>query len=272
MTVDILQPKRARTRRKKPTAEELTIGERDSNIFDCPACARPLSVGSTRCPGCGTRLVAGVQAKRAVAFMAIGLVAGLMIGGGVMAGVAAVDRASTASAAAAAAAAAPAVRPSAAPAASALPTAAPIANPAIPVAALSALRQTALLHQRIVTDADHLATALAASKPTSVDIAKALRALSSDALFGARIAPTVGSGWTDAASVSSQMVDFYAAVTASAKEGLSVSLQATDAYVDAGHEMLKVVGGLTDVDAASRDLAASAGVELPAVLPVTPAP
>ena len=137
---------------------------------------------------------------------------------------------------------------------------------------MSALRQSALLHQRIVTDADHLADALAVSKPTSVDIAKALRALSSDALFGARIAPTVGAGWTDAAGVSGQLVDFYAAVTASAKEGLAVSLQATDAYVDAGREMLTVVGGLTDLDAASRELAATAGVELPAVaLPLTPA-
>jgi len=269
MTIDILQPKPARARRrKKPTPEDLAIGERDSNIFDCPACARPLSVGSSRCPGCGTRLIAGVQAKRAVAFMSVGLVAGLMIGGGVMAGVAALDRATTASAATV-----PAAVPSAAPAASAaIPTAAPVANTGVPVAALSALRQTALLHQRIVTDTDHLAAALAAPKPISVDIAKALRALSSDALFGARIAPTVGAGWTDAAGVSGQLVDFYAAVTASAKEGLSVSLQATDAYIDAGHEMLTVVGGLKDIDAASRDLAATAGADLPAVaLPVTPA-
>ncbi|MFL5680350.1 MAG: hypothetical protein ACJ77B_07095, partial [Chloroflexota bacterium] len=47
------------TRRAKPrppvVPEPLVIGEPDKNIFNCPVCARPLTVGAARCPGCRTR-------------------------------------------------------------------------------------------------------------------------------------------------------------------------------------------------------------------------
>jgi hypothetical protein len=274
MTIEALQPKSGRTRgRRKAGEPALVIGERDTNIFDCPACARPLAVGSSRCPGCGTRLIVGVQAKRAVGFMAIGLVVGALIGGGVMAGVSALDRASAAAAAAVVPVEVPGVLPSAAPAApSVIPSLAPIANPAIPATALSALRQTAVLHQRIVVDADRLAAALAVSKPSSVEIARALRALSSDASFGARLTPSVAA-WGAASTVSTDLAEFYASISASAKEGLASSIQNTDAYVKAARGMLSVVAGLGEVDAASRRLALTADLDLPPVtVPEAPAP
>ena len=124
----------------------------------------------------------------------------------------------------------------------------------MPPAALAALHQSAVLNQRIATDADRLAEALSASAPSSYDIARVLRALSNDALFGARIVPDVAR-WGDAADVSTQLDTFYAAITATAKDGLAVSLQSTTSYVQAGRAMAKVLDELGAVDASSRDLA-----------------
>ncbi|HYH91935.1 MAG TPA: hypothetical protein VD763_02160 [Candidatus Saccharimonadales bacterium] len=272
MTIDALRQKSGRTRgRRKAEEPALVIGERDTNIFDCPACARPLAVGSSRCPGCGARLIVGVQAGRAMGFMAIGLVAGALIGGGVMAGVSALDRAQAA--VATVPVEVPIVRPSAAPAVpSAMPSIAPIVDPAVPASALSALRQSAILHQRIVVEADRLAAALAVEEPSSVEIAKALRALSSDATFGSRLAPGVAA-WGAASAVSTDLADFYAAIAATAKEGLSVSIQSTDSYIDAGQQMITVIAGLGEVDAASRRLAMTVDLDLPPVLrSAAPAP
>ena len=60
----------------------LAIGETDANVFNCPVCARPLSEGTSRCPGCGVRLIMGVQLRRAAAILALGVVLGVLIGGG----------------------------------------------------------------------------------------------------------------------------------------------------------------------------------------------
>ena len=73
MTLEALSHKTGRRRKQDDASGALPIGEIDSNIFNCPACARPLGVGTSRCPGCATRLVAGVQAGRAIAFVAVGL-------------------------------------------------------------------------------------------------------------------------------------------------------------------------------------------------------
>ena len=52
--------------KRSQEAEPLAVGEVDSGVFNCPACARPLAHGATFCPGCGTRLIAGVRAKLAL--------------------------------------------------------------------------------------------------------------------------------------------------------------------------------------------------------------
>jgi hypothetical protein len=267
MTVDIAQPKpRPRRTKRAAEVESLAIGEHDANIFDCPRCDRPLAAGTSRCPGCRLLLIARVPLGRALGFVAAGVLAGTLIGGLVGGGVVLATRPAVAAPSAAPIAGASAAPVTGAGASSiplpsaALPPGAPLAAPA----AVAALRQTAVLHQRIVTDAERLAAALAMSKPSSVDLARALRALSADAAFGARLAPEVAR-WDDAMAVSGQLDAFYAGITDAAKDGLAASLQNTTAYVSAGKAMLKAVDTLAPLDAASRALAATAGVDLPPV-------
>ena len=57
------------------------IGEFEPHVFACPDCGRPLSDGTSRCPGCGVRLTLGVPVKRAGAILALGLVVGFLFGG-----------------------------------------------------------------------------------------------------------------------------------------------------------------------------------------------
>ncbi|HEX7222521.1 MAG TPA: hypothetical protein VF231_04690, partial [Candidatus Limnocylindrales bacterium] len=83
MTVNVA---RRRTRSARPVDEPtsstpVAIGELDQTLFSCPACSRPLALRARRCPGCSTRLIMRVEARRASAFVGLGLVVGLAIGG-----------------------------------------------------------------------------------------------------------------------------------------------------------------------------------------------
>jgi hypothetical protein len=235
------------------------VGEPDDEIFDCPACRRPLSVGSPRCPGCGTRLIAGVQAGRALSFVAVGLIIGLVIGGGTIA----VASSLTATNATADGTATPTMAPATSTAP--LVTPAPVAGPDVPTAALSALRQTALVNQRIVADAALLASALAASEPSSADIARALRSMSTDATYAARITADIGD-WTVGGTVAGEMGAFYEVIQVTASEVLGASLNNDAAYVAGARAMLDVVDEVWALDGAARTLAARVDVELPAVV------
>ena len=265
MTLEIGTQKVGRIGRRGPrVAPSLPIGEVDANILACPACARPLDAGSRRCPGCATRLIAGVKATKAVAFLVVGGLAGTVLGAGI---VAAASFLGTRPAAAVAPAPA-VVRPSQAPIASApAPVGAPGA-PGVPSSALSALRQSTLLNQRVLDDAGRLAAALSMSEPSSSEIAPILRSMASTAMFGQRLAPTVGD-WAEADAVSADLVAFYAAIIETADQGLSSSLSSDRSYAAAAERMQRIVAGLEALDAASRRLAASADLELP---PLTPAP
>jgi hypothetical protein len=258
MTLEIGSQKIGRIGRRggTPAASSLPIGELDANIFACPSCSRPLGTGTRRCPGCATRLIAGVKTSRAVVFVGAGGLGGFALGAGIVSLVAML---STQPVQAVIQPATPIVTPSQAPIAVAPP---PAVDPGIPSSALSALRQTTLINQRVVTDAARLSTALATSKPSSSEIAPILRAMSSTATVGQRLAPTVG-GWDQAESVSADFVAFYAAIARTADEGLSSSLSSSRAYVAAAEKMLEVVAGLNAIDAASRTLAASADLTLP---------
>lgn len=256
MTVDALRGKSARSA-GRGEADALPIGEDDANIFDCPACRRPLATGSSRCPGCATRLVAGVKLSKAVGFIVAGGLAGAFIGGGVIGAAAVLAQPATV----AVVETPPVVAPSSAPIASAP---APVVAPTVPATAVSALRQSALLNQRLVADTAHLAAVLALDEPSSVEIARALRTLAASAAFGDRIAPDVAD-WPEATAVSVALVDFYAAIGGTAREGLSYSLNSTAAYVAAGEAMLAVMAGLPDLDAAARAVAMTADIDLPVV-------
>jgi hypothetical protein len=260
MTIEALSSKRGR-RGKDSVSEALPIGETDSNIFNCPACARPLGSGTARCPGCGTRLIAGVQAGRVVGFLAVGLVVGLIIGGGAMAVTSTLVQVTPAVADGGTTA-----LPSAQPITSATPvfTPPPAAGPLVPTAAQSALRQTALVNQRIATGAGLLTAALAADAPSTSDIARALRSMSSNALFAQGIAADIGA-WDAGTVVAADLGSFYGAIHATASEGLGASLNNESAYIAAARSMLAVVEGLGVLDGAARDLASTIDLELPAV-------
>jgi hypothetical protein len=266
MTIEIGTQKIGRIgRRGTRMAPSLPIGEIDANIVACPACSRPLDSGTRRCPGCATRLIAGVKATRAIGFIFVGGLAGTVLGGGL---VAAISFLGTRPVEAVVAPAPAVVRPSQAPIASA-PAPAPAVDPGIPTSALSALRQSTLLNQRVLDDAARLTAALATTTPSSSEIAPILRSMASTAMFGQRLAPTVG-GWAQAEKVSTDLVAFYAAIIETADQGLSSSLSSDRTYVAAGERMLKFMAGLDALDAASRTLAAAADLELPPLTPPTP--
>jgi hypothetical protein len=262
MTLDIGTQKIGRFgRRSAPMAPSLPIGEIDARIIACPACTRPLDSGTSRCPGCATRLIAGVKASRALAFVGVGGVGGAVLGAGLVAIVSLVG----ARPAVIEVPPAAVVTPSQAP----IPSApAPVVEAGIPSSALSALRQSTLLNQRVLDDAARLTAALATAKPSGSQIAPILRSMASTATFGQRLAPTVGD-WDQAAVVSADLVAFYAAIARTADEGLSSSLSSTRTYVASGERMLEIVAGLDGLDTASRELAASADLQLPAL--TTPA-
>jgi hypothetical protein len=262
MTVEVA---RGRARRGKDvTIEQAAMGEADANIFNCPRCARPLAVGNSRCAGCGLRMVAGVPLGRVSGFVAAGLVLGLFVGGGVVAALTALTRP------VATTQAPTTVVPSAAPVVSAVPTVVPpVVDPAIPAVAVSALRQSTTLNQRLLADADRLAAALASGRPSGAEIAPLLRALASTAAFGDRLAPSVAQ-WADGVAVSEGLATFYASVGRVADEGLTASVQNDRAYADAGKKMLVILDQLTELDAASRTLAASVELDLPPLVPATP--
>ncbi|HET8784531.1 MAG TPA: hypothetical protein VFM38_02770, partial [Candidatus Limnocylindrales bacterium] len=111
--------------RHDPAGGTGVIGTRDTNIFLCPSCTRPLAVGVSKCAGCGTRLVRGVPLLKAAGFAGLGLVLGLAVGGGLGAGLMILGR----PAAAAVDAPPVAVAPSAAAVPSGVPAASSSAGP-----------------------------------------------------------------------------------------------------------------------------------------------
>ncbi len=261
MTIELGSQKVGRIGRRggarNQTPSQMPIGETDANIFACPACSRPLGVGTSRCPSCSTRLVAGVKVSRAVAFVALGIAVGMIASGGLMALTSTAAR----PAPVAVVLAPPVVAPSTAPIASAAAPA-PVANPGIPSGAISALRQSTLLNQRLVGDADRLTAAIAASRPSVTEIAAALRSMASTSAFGLRLAPSVGE-WDKADVVSKDLRTFYGDIGRTAQDALSASMSNDRAYVAAAAKMLAIVAGLDKIDTASRELAASADIELP---------
>lgn len=259
MTIDALRGTVDRPR--DPSSEPVAVGAPDQNIFLCPTCTRPLAVGASRCIRCGTRLVAGVPLLRVGGFVGLGLVAGFVIGGGLMAATGAIGR--------------PADIATAQPPVAVVPSAGPLVSRAsapvapavaVPPAALSALRQSTVVNQRLLADGDLLARALAGGDPSAAEIAPLLRGLATNAAFGDRLVPAVAS-WDDGVAVSQGLAAFYESIARVADEGLAASLTNERAYADAGRKMLLILDGLTDLDAASRGLAASVDTELPALVP-----
>src|SRR3954447_22239343 len=235
---------------------DLAIGDADAHVFTCPACARPLSDGTSSCPGCGTRLIMGVRLKRAGAILALGVVIGVLVGGLTTA---AAITLSVHDPARVAPAAVPA--PVAAVVPSALPSFVVVPDLGAPVASVSALSGTAVVNGRITADATTLAQALRRSNATAIELARALRSLAADAALGVDLAGRL-QPWTEAADVRVGLDDFYRTMADTARQGLRSSLTDDAAYRRAGSSMLAVLRKLGDIDARSRALAGTVDLEL----------
>ena len=244
-----------RIAKRAPRSEPLAIGELDSSVFNCPNCARPLANGANVCPGCGTRLIAGVRARLALGFMVVGLIAGTLLGGGAML-IADGRQAATPSTADGSAAVTGANAGSTAGA-----SAAPVlpADVGIPSQAVSALRQAAIINGRLAGYAAELDKAVAAKSTKGIDIARILRAMSADVLFGIDIAPSIAP-WTEATDLSSDLGTFYASVRDTAQAGLKASVSNTGAYKAAGKRMAKVLSALPKLDARAAGIVNAAGL------------
>jgi hypothetical protein len=250
-------------RNQRPSdAASLPIGEVDANIFACPACSRPLGTGTRRCPSCGTGLVAGVRLSRVAVFVGVGLFSGMIASAGLMA---VLTRAPARPVDVAVAPPATTVQASQVPI---VPDPAP-AVVGIPSSAVSALRQSTFLNQRVMSDAGRLEAVLAEARPSGGELAPILRSLASSAAFGTRLAPTVGE-WDAGAAVSKDLTAFYADIAGTANDGLSASLADSRSFVGSAKQMLKILARLDGIDAASRSLAGSADVELPPLQAPTP--
>jgi hypothetical protein len=247
--------------------EPLPIGLPDVNVTSCPVCARPIAIGTSRCPGCRTRLLLGVPARRAATFLAIGLALGLGLG--------AVATATTIGIAGRVAAV---IAPSATPGVPVVGSPGPVVSaPAtpppspqasrIPGQAGAALGQAIVVNRRLAARSAELRAELAATSLDTVAIATSLRALAADSVIGAGAARTIAR-WADAEAVARRLGDYYALVSATATGTLAASITDGPAYRDGAASMLGVLDLLAPVASEADSLARDAGI----VPPTAPAP
>ena len=262
--------------RRLPVApgSSLSIGEIDQTVFDCPSCARPLALGTHRCPGCGTHLVRGVTLSKASVFVAAGLAIGLLVGGGagfLFGGGAGAAAAPIVAADPSSSPAGSGAARSAAPGASATPTATvvdPSSTPPpppsdIPPVTRSALVQVAATNDRLAASGAELRAVLAARPFDASAVAQVLRSISADSVFAEQLAGRVAA-WPASAELGAGLSAFYDAVHETAASGLVASVQNAAAYRSAATKMLDLLDGMAAIDAALQAVADSAGVALPA--------
>lgn len=243
-------------------AEPLAIGMPDVEVTSCPVCARPIAVGTGKCPGCGTRLLLGVPAKRAGTFIILGLAIGLVVGGG--SAVIAVGRSPSG-----AAAGVPPPAASSDPRQPSPPVATPRPSSDAPAQAAAALGQALVINDRLAARATELRAELGAKSFDTFAVATTLRTLTADAVVGSGMTARIAS-WPAAAGLSGRLATYYRLVGTSAGEALAASLGDDAAYRSGATAMLRVLADLPPLDAAAEALATEAGVELPSASPLAP--
>jgi len=275
MTVNAARRNRRRPPEPQAIAptESLAIGEINQTVFDCPACARPLAVGARRCPGCGTRLLLGIQAGKASVLAGLGLVVGIALGGAFGYGVG-LGRAGAAAAAAktGSALSSPApvqvggggtttasVRPTDTPGTGgsgggATASGSPISR--------SALLQALGVNGRLRAGAVALRTALAANVFDASTVAQTLRTLSAESVFGQQVVGRMAD-WPVSFTLVKDLASMYDAVHQTAIEGLVASVRDDAAYRATAVAMLKVLDGLPALDREGQAVAAEIGLEIP---------
>lgn len=262
-----------RTRRRTPPApkpepiaptESLAIGEINQTVFECPTCARPLAIGVRRCPGCGTRLILGVQLAKASLLTGAGVAIGLAVGTVLSFGLG-IGRATAAPVGGGALPSQPATigggtLPSLAPTTSPQETATGGPND-MPAISRSALAQALMVNGRLSAGAATLRSLLdaSASKFDAPTVAQTLRAMSADSVFGQQLAGRIDD-WPGSATLGGDLNDLYDAVHQSATESLVASVRNPQAYRSAATAMLLVLDGLTALDAEAQSVAAQVGL------------
>lgn len=238
----------------------LEIGASDGLVVHCPVCSRPIVAEARRCPGCGTRLLMGVPARRASVFLATGALTGVLVGGLVVGSVAlALQPAATTPGASAPVTGA-----------SAVPRGGASSAPAVtgaPAASVAALRQAVAINGRLALGVDDLRSSVATRPFDSFAVASVLRSLAADAAIGSDAAGRL-QPWSDADAARTALTALYDEVRATARAGLANAFANGSAYRAAASDMIAVLGGLETADAAARTLAETVAIELPA--PVTP--
>ena len=257
MSVNVAKRRSRSQQRLESAMTSLPIGEVDQTIFACPVCARPLAIGTGRCPGCGTHLLARVQARLAALFISIGLVAGLLIGAGLTTIVNALGGAPHVAAVAPGHTASPSPNRTASPS----PSSGGTAVPAVPPIGGSALVGAVAVDSRLAASRAALVAALGAPRFDVSAVAQTLRTLSADAVLGLKLTSHLDD-WPAARAVGADLTSLYISVQDTAAQGLGVSIRNEAGYRAAAKQMVDLLSGLGAVDTQARDLAAASGLIL----------
>ncbi len=236
----------------RPGDGQIAIGDADREIFNCPVCQRPLATGVSRCPGCGTRLLMGVQARKATTLLGTGVMAGAIVGGLIVAIILLALR--------------PAVSSSpivggggTGPAASAGPGG--VVTEPVPLSVSNALARTAGLNVRMAAQRPALAAAIKPSRPQSAEVAWVIRAIASDAGLAASAVPAL-SAWPEGRLLAYQLDQYYTRLRATASAALAVSLNDSGSYRRNGQKVVAELDEIADLLAAAQVLADAHGIDL----------
>ena len=120
------------------------------------------------------------------------------------------------------------------------------------------------MNARIAAVISILEAELAEASVDTAAVAEVFRAMNADAAYAAGAAERLGK-WSEAGDVAAGLGAFYGDIRATARDGLARSLASEPAYRAAAERMLAVLASLGPLDAASRELASVAGVDLPVV-------
>jgi hypothetical protein len=240
--------------------EPLPIGLPDLDVTSCPICARPIAVGTGRCPGCGVRLLLGVPARRAGTFVAVGLVVGLLAGGTASA---VVFRAGGANEGRGTAVV-PLLSPTPSRPASSPSEKPPSPRPTavVPGQASAALAQVLVIDDRLSARAVDLRAELAAKPFDTFAVATTLRGLTADAVVGSGVTGLIGT-WPAGFDASVRLGAYYRLVSGTAAQTLSASLADSATYRAGATAMLRVLADLDPLDVTIEALAVGAGLVVP---------
>ncbi len=138
---------------------------------------------------------------------------------------------------------------------------APTPPPRVPTAAASALRLTITVDDRLAASAATLRS-MNLEKADPVAIATILRTIASDSAWGIDVVGRLGE-WPAAAALQGTLREYYTAVAATARDGLSATISSASAYRTAAKRMLAIAGRLVELRTSSVDLAVANGISVP---------